>query len=104
MSRTQSKLTLLDAKASKLDAILGSSLGAIITIDSHGIVQGANPATERLFGHRPEDLIGRNVNCLMPEPFRSRHDRYVRDYLASGQRKIIGIGREVVGLRKDDTT
>ncbi len=85
-------------------AILESSVDAIITIDQHGIIESVNPATQRLFGYTPDELIGQNVSILMPSPDRERHDTYLANYLQTGQRKIIGIGREVTARRKDGTT
>jgi PAS domain S-box-containing protein len=92
------------AEASKLEAILTSAVAAIITIDTKGIIDSVNPATERMFGYAASELVGQNVNILMPEPFHSEHDAYLANYLTSGKRKIIGIGREVIGKRKDGTT
>lgn len=86
-----------------LEALLNSAVGAIITIDEKGIVYSANPATENLFGYRAAEIIGRNVRMLMPEPHRARHDGYLQHHIETGQRKIIGIGREVEGQRKDGT-
>jgi PAS domain S-box-containing protein len=86
---------------SMLEAILHSAVGAIITIDTNGAIQSINPATVKLFGYHESELIGRNVKMLMPEPHRSRHDGYLAHHLATGERKIIGIGRDVEGLRKD---
>ncbi len=90
--------------ALKLSAILESAVAAIVTIDTRGIVETVNPAAERMFGYVAEEIVGRNVSMLMPEPYRSQHDTYLAKYLATGHRKIIGIGRNVAGLRKDGTT
>ncbi|WP_162914221.1 PAS domain S-box protein [Taklimakanibacter lacteus] len=92
------------AEVSKLEAILNSAVAAIITIDTRGIIDSVNPATERIFGYAARELIGQNVRILMPEPFHSEHDAYVSSYLSTGKRKIIGIGREVIGRRKDGAT
>ena len=85
----------------RLKAILENVVDGIITIDEVGIVQTYNPAAENIFGYSPEETIGKNVRMLMPEPYRREHDQYLDNYLKSGIAKIIGIGREVVGLRKD---
>jgi PAS domain S-box-containing protein len=85
----------------RMRAILDTAVDSIITIDEHGMIQGVNAATTRLFGYAPEELLGRNVSVLMPEPYQREHDRYIRDYLRTGMRKVIGIGREVWGRRKD---
>lgn len=85
----------------RLDAILDNAVDAIITIDQSGQIQSANPATERMFGYSTEELVGQNVKVLMPNPFRDQHDGYLRNYLETGQRKIIGIGREVVAKRRN---
>jgi PAS domain S-box-containing protein len=98
------KLPSTAAEASKLEAILNSAVAAIITIDTKGIVDSINPATERLFGYGASELIGQNVRILMPEPYHGEHDTYISNYLSTGKRRIIGIGREVIGKRKDGTT
>jgi PAS domain S-box-containing protein len=82
-------------------AILEAALDGIITIDQRGTIESYNPAAQRLFGYGPDELLGKNVRMLMPDPYQSEHDEYLSSYLRTGQRKIIGIGREVVGLRKD---
>ena len=92
------------AQAAKLRAILESAVTAIITIDEHALIETVNPATERLFGFAANELVGQNVKMLMPEPYRGEHDGYITNYVGTGVRKIIGIGREVSGRRKDGTT
>jgi len=84
-----------------LASVLETVLDAIITIDDCGIIQTANAATERMFGYLAEEIVGQNVSMLMPEPYRSAHDGYLSNYLRSGEKKIIGIGREVQGKRKN---
>jgi two-component system sensor kinase FixL len=85
-------------------AVVDTAVDAIITIDEHGIVQMVNPAAERLFGYTAGEMIGRNIILLMPSPYREEHDGYLARYLATGEKRIIDIGREVIGLRKDGTT
>lgn len=86
---------------SRLGAILDNAVDAIITIDERGIIESVNPATQTLFGYSEPELVGQNVKLLMPSPYRDEHDGYLQHYLETGQEKIIGIGREVCGLRKD---
>ena len=88
----------------RLQAILDSAVDAIITIDQQGIIESVNPATRRMFLYEDAEIVGQNVSRLMPSPFAEQHGQYIRDYLASGEAKIIGIGREVVGQRKDGST
>jgi two-component system, LuxR family, sensor kinase FixL len=90
--------------AERLRAILETAVEGIITIDERGRMESANPAAERIFGYKASELVGRNVSMLMPSPDREKHDSYVANYLRTRHAKIIGIGREVVGLRKDGTT
>ena len=92
------------ARRGQLEAIMTNAVDAIITIDEQGLIDSANPATERVFGYEVIDIIGKNVSMLMPSPYREEHDGYLANYLRSGTRKIIGIGREVSGKRKDGTT
>jgi PAS domain S-box-containing protein len=83
-----------------LQAAMQTAVGAIIIIDDKGIISSVNPAAERVFGFAEAEMIGQNVNMLMPEPYRSRHDGYIRHHLETGEKKIIGIGRQVMGRRK----
>lgn len=85
----------------RLEAILESAVDAIVSIDGSALIETVNPAAERLFQYDRTELIGQNVKMLMPEPFRAEHDGYVQRHRETGIRKIIGIGREVVGQRKD---
>ena len=94
----------LGASEARWRAIVDSAVDAIIVIDAHGRVEAFNPAAERLFGYTAEEVLGRNVDMLMPSPYREEHDTYLSRYLATGRAKIIGIGREVPGRRKDGKT
>ncbi len=104
MPQTDGQMGTAEAQAAKLRGILESAVIAIITIDERGLMETVNPATERLFGYCASELVGHNVKLLMPEPYRAEHDGYIDSYLRTGTKKIIGIGREVSGLRKDGTT
>ena len=87
----------------RISAILETAAEAIITIDKHGIIETFNPAAAQIFGYQAEEVIGRNVSLLMPEPHHSQHNHYLTAYLTTQQSKIIGTGRELEGRRKDGT-
>ncbi len=85
----------------RIQAIVDTATDGIITIDHDGLVDSFNPAAETLFGYTAREVIGRNVSMLMPQPYSTEHDGYIARYLETGQARIVGIGREVVGRRKD---
>src|SRR4029077_16833922 len=84
-------------------AIVRSAVDAIVLIDAHGRIEEFNPAAERLFGYAQAEVLGRNVSMLMPEPYRDAHDGYLQHYNTTGEKRIIGTGRKVMGLRSDGT-
>jgi two-component system sensor kinase FixL len=94
----------LKQNEARLRSILETVPDAMIVIDENGIIQSFSAAAERLFGYTTDEVRGRNVNMLMPSPYRDEHDRYLYRYHSTGERRIIGIGRLVVGQRKDGTT
>ncbi|HSK38542.1 MAG TPA: PAS domain S-box protein [Arenibaculum sp.] len=96
--------TALREREERLRSILETVPDAIIVIDEGGLIESFSPAAERLFGYRAEDVAGMNVSILMPSPYREQHDRYISHYLATGERRIIGIGRVVSGRRSDGST
>ncbi|WP_069659878.1 PAS domain-containing sensor histidine kinase [Arcticibacter eurypsychrophilus] len=89
--------------ATLLHAIIENAIDGIITIDKKGIVESINPSACLLFGYTPQEVIGHNISMLMAEPDHSRHDQYLHRYNTTKERHIIGIGREVKGLRKNGT-
>ncbi len=88
----------------RMRSIVDHVVDGIISIDERGTVESYNPAAEMIFGYSASEVIGKNVKMLMPDPFHSEHDGYLANYLRSGEAKIIGIGREVIGRRKDGST
>lgn len=94
----------LREREARIRTILDTAPDAIIVIDEAGTVQSFSASASRLFGYTPEEVIGKNVRILMPSPYREEHDSYIRRYLDTGERRIIGVGRIVVGRRKDSTT
>ena len=108
MARNKEEQFLIEQKLRESEArarsILRTTVDAIITIDRHAQVRTFNKAAEDLFLFKASEVIGKNVNILMPQPYRREHDDYIENYHQTGNKKIIGIGREVTGLRKDGTT
>ena len=88
----------------RLTAVVETAVDGFILIDARGRIVLFNPACERLFGYRAEEVFHENVKMLMPQKYSLHHDDYIRNFLQTGERKIIGIGREVIGLRKDGST
>jgi two-component system sensor kinase FixL len=92
------------AREAHLQSILDTVPDAMIVIDERGAIQSFSAAAERLFGYHAAEVIGRNVKMLMPPPYRENHDGYLERYLRTGEKRIIGIGRVVVGERRDGST
>lgn len=101
--RKRSEQALAESER-RMRAIVDTAADAIITIGEKGIIDTFNPAAERMFGYTCEEAIGQNVKLLMPAPHREEHDLYISSYLKTGVPRIIGIGRELTGLRKDGST
>ncbi len=89
------------ASDERLRTVIDATADAIIVITADGLLESANPAVEGIFGYRPDELVGRNISMLMPEPDRSRHDGYLAAYRDGGERKVIGFRRELTAQRKD---
>src|SRR5688572_23221266 len=89
---------------SELQALLDAAVDAIIVIDARGAITTFNAAAERLFGYASADVLGKPIELLMPEPYHSEHKGYIDRYLATGEPRIIGIGREVLGRRANGET
>ncbi len=102
--RAADALVHLGEREAHLRSILDTVPDAMVVIDEHGIMQSFSATAERLFGWRADEVIGLNVSILMPQPYRDAHDSYLLRYLTTGERRIIGIGRVVVGERKDGST
>jgi len=99
--RVSERTAGLDQSNQRLQAVLDNVLESIVTIDRQGIVRSVNPSTEQIFGYAPDEMVGQNVKMLMPEPHRSAHDQYLKNYHDTRNARIIGTGREVEGRNKD---
>lgn len=93
----------LEESEARKQAILESSVDGIITIDESGLIQSFNRAAQKIFGYREEEVLDKNIKMLMPLPYSEKHDTYMHSYLVTGEKNIIGKGREVQGLKKDGT-
>ena len=100
-AQVEEKTAALCESEARHRAIVDTAVDAMIVIDEDASIQSVNPATQAAFGYAPDEVVGRNVNILMPEEVAAAHDGYVEAYKRTGVRKIIGIGREVEGRRKD---
>ena len=90
----------LQQNETRLQTVIDTAVDAIITIDPHAKIQSFNPAATKLFGYQQSEVLGKNINILMPEPYHSQHDKYLKDYRATRKKMIIGIGREVQAKHK----
>jgi two-component system sensor kinase FixL len=102
--RRRDALAELAQREAELRSIYDTAPDALIVIDEKGMMQTYSAAAERMFGWTPGEVLGRNVNMLMPAPYRAEHDGYITRYLTTGERRIIGVGRTVSGQRKDGST
>jgi len=103
-SERQRAAAELRASESRARAVLDNAVEGVVTIDRRGAIESVNPAAERIFGYDAGEMVGRNVKMLAPDRLRSQHDEFIANFLATGRRQIIGVGREVEGRRKDGTT
>lgn len=99
-----SGLTVAEDQATRLESMINAIPDAIITIDERGLIRFFSAAAERMFQYKANEVIGENVKILMPAPYSTEHDSYLDRYLRTGERRIIGLGRIVVGRRKDGST
>ena len=104
ITETRRLAAALRSSEERYRSIIDSAVDAILVIDRHGCIEEFNAAAGLMFGFASPDVVGCNVNVLMPQPYHDEHDRYMGRYLATGEKHIIGIGREVIGRRKDGST
>lgn len=102
-SNLKEKTASLISSEKSLQATVENMADGLITIDSKGTIQSFNRAAERIFGYKHAQVIGKNINVLIPEPFKSKHDSYLKKYSETGKKNIIGVGREVEGLKSNGT-
>jgi PAS domain S-box-containing protein len=98
------EINKLNESESRIRTIMNNVIDGIITIDEDGIIESISPAAVHIFGYSAHEVLGKNVSCLMPEPYASEHDNYLKQYIASRKSKIIGVGREVMGMAKTGKT
>jgi len=103
-ARVEIRTAQLEAERNFMNSVLDSMLETVVTIDEQGVIQSMNRAGEKMFGYSANEIIGRNVSTLMPEPYRSEHDGYIQRYLRSGEPHIIGKGRDLPVQRRDGST
>jgi PAS domain S-box-containing protein len=103
LTETRRPRSMIEQREARLRSIIETAPDAVITIDDRGIIQSFNPSADRLFGYAAAEVIGHNVKILMPESRRAQHDGYLERYRRTGEKHIIGIGREVEAQRKDGT-
>src|SRR5262245_33266192 len=101
--REHAARVITEALAS-IKAVVDTAVDGVIVTDGQGIVHLFNPACQKLFGYRADEVVGQNVKMLMPAPHRDQHDGYLGNYLVTGEHNIIGTSREVMGQRKDGST
>jgi PAS domain S-box-containing protein len=104
VERIDLQVMLLEEQGQRFKSLFEAVPDAVVIIDEDGSMEYTNPATQELFGYTPDELHGKNIRILMPEPYRSHHDQYMNRYLEGGEPHIIGIGRKVVGLHKNGGT
>ena len=103
-ARVAERTQALEMSEIRQRSIVENIVDGLITIDGKGTIASFNPAASRIFGYSVNEVMGCNIKMLMPDPYTSEHDAYLHNYLTTGEKKIIGIGREVVGQRKDGST
>ncbi|MBL7058653.1 CHASE domain-containing protein [Patescibacteria group bacterium] len=102
LAKQMTKDLIVSEKSTR--AILDTVVNAIVTMGENRLILSFNPAAEQMFGYKADEVIGKNVNLLIPEPFHSQHDNYVEKHIETGEQRIVGTGREVIGLRKNGIT